>query len=127
MMMNNMDGYRRIGQVKKPRNFDYDRDLIIQDGMGAEKLVLADSAWCEPDCAPPSFDPGYMDTADVFKAFALDSSYHVLWTPQSGRPAEGSVVMPAGDYVAYFALTENKSWWRGVFLSENPLEFTISD
>jgi hypothetical protein len=65
------------------------------------------------------------DTADVFKAFALDSSYHVLWTFQSGRPAEGSVVMPAGDYVAYFALTENISWWRGVFLSENPLEFTI--
>ncbi len=50
------------------------------------------------------------DTADVFKAFALDSSYHVLWTPQSGRPAAGSVVMPAGGYVAYFALTENISW-----------------
>ncbi len=38
-----------------------------------------------------------------------------------------SVVMLAGDYVAYFALTENISWWRGVFLSENPLEFTISE
>jgi hypothetical protein len=30
-----------------------------------------------------------------------------------------------GDYMAYFALTENKSWWRGVFLSEQPLEFMI--
>ena len=67
------------------------------------------------------------DTAGTSQTFALDTSYHVLWTPQSGRPAEGSVVMSAGDYVAYFALTENISWWRGVFLSENPLEFTISD
>jgi hypothetical protein len=66
------------------------------------------------------------DTAGTSQTFALDTSYHVLWTPQSGRPAEGSVVMSAGDYVAYFALTENISWWRGVFLSENPLEFTIS-
>jgi hypothetical protein len=65
MMMNNMDGYRRYGQVKKPRNFNYDRDLIIHDGLGAEKLVLADSAWCEPNCAPPSSDPGYMDTSGV--------------------------------------------------------------
>jgi hypothetical protein len=222
MMMNNMDGDRRYGKVTKPRNFDYDRDLIIQDGLGAEKLFLANSAWCYPDCEPPSSDPRYMnttgvvfystlaqtfeglvvlsntvtlptpqplqikleglgsqstefwsneaigyigrwwdndgpggtannisdsdyeavkdthdvlgyvifdgfDTADVFKAFALDSSYHVLWIPQSGRPAEGSVVMPAGDYVAYFALTENISWWRGVFLNENPLEFTINE
>lgn len=204
--------------LKTAKPFDYDRDLVIQDGLGVEKLVLADSAWCEPDCEPPSSDTGYMDTtgvvfystlaqvfeglvvlsntvtpptpqplqikleglgsqsteflsneaigyigrwwdnntnanisdgeyerlkfaddvlgyvifdgfdtADVVKAFALDSSYHILWTPQSGRPAAGSVVMPAGDYVAYFALTENISWWRGVFLSENPLEFTISD
>jgi hypothetical protein len=222
MMMNNMDGYRKYGQVTKPKGFDYNEDLIIQDSLGAEKLVLADSAWCEPDCEPPSSDPGYMDTTGVvfysalaqtfegvvvlsntvtpatpqplqikleglgslsddadsnealgsigrwwdndgpggtannisdsnyeavkdthdvlgyvvfdgfdtagtLKAFALDTSYHVLWTPQSGRPAPGSVVMPAGDYVAYFALTENISWWRGVFLSENPLEFTISD
>lgn len=66
------------------------------------------------------------DTAGTSKTFALDSSYHVLWTPQSGRPAEGSVVMPARDYVAYFALTENIFRWRGVFLSEEPLEFTIS-
>jgi hypothetical protein len=66
---------------------------------------------------------GY-DTAGISKTFALDSSYHVLWTRQSDRPAAGSVVMPAGDYAAYFALTENISWWRGVFLSENPLEFT---
>ncbi len=66
------------------------------------------------------------DTASVSETFALDSSYHVLWTPQSDRPAAGSVVIPEGDYVAYFALTENISWWRGVFLSENPLEFTIS-
>jgi len=34
--------------------------------------------------------------------------------------------MEEGDYVAYFALTENLSKWRGVFLSENPLEFTIN-
>ncbi len=212
MMMNNMDGYRRYGQVKKPRNFDYDRDLIIQDGLAAEKLVLADSAWCEPDCDPPSSDPGYMDTTGVvfystlaqtfeglvvlsntvtpptaqplqikleglgslsddadsneaigsigrwwdnntsanisdsqyealkgtddvlgyvifdgfdtvgtLKTFALDFSYHTLWNPE-----RGPVVMEDGDYVAYFALTENISWWRAVFLSENPLEFTIS-
>ena len=221
MMMNNMDGSRRYGKVTKPGGFDYNEDLIIQDGLAAEKLVLADSAWCEPECEPPSADPGYMgttgvvfysslaetfegvvvlsntvtpptaqplqikleglgslsdhadsneaigsigrwwdndgpggtannisdsdyeavkdthdvlgyvvfdgfDTAGTSQTFALDSSYHILWTPQSGRPAAGSVVMPAGDYVAYFALTENISWWRGVFLSENPLEFAIS-
>ena len=67
---------------------------------------------------------GY-NTAGTLKGFVLDSSYHVLWTPQAGRPAPGSVVMPAGDYVAHFALTENISWWRGIFLSENPLVFTI--
>jgi hypothetical protein len=66
------------------------------------------------------------DTAGTSKTFALDSSYHTLWMPQSGRPAPGNVVMADGDYMAYFALTENDSWWRGVFLSENPLEFTIA-
>jgi hypothetical protein len=66
------------------------------------------------------------DTSTTSQSFALDSSYHTLWTPQSGRPALGSVVMTDGDYVAYFALTENITWWRGVFLSENPLEFTIA-
>ena len=216
IMMNNMDGDRRYGRVTKPRGFEYDEDLIIQDGLAVERLVLADSAWCEPDCEPPSSDSGYMgttgvvfysslaqtfegvvvlsntvtppspqplqikleglgslsddadsneaigyigrwwdndtnanipdsqyeplkgtddvlgyvifdgyDTAGTSKTFALDSSYHVLWTPQSGRPDPGHVIMPAGDYMAYFALTENISWWRGVFLSENPLEFMI--
>jgi len=65
------------------------------------------------------------DTDFTSKIFALDSSYHVLWTPQSGRPVPGDALMEGGDYVAYFALTENISWWRGVFLSENPLVFTI--
>jgi len=216
MLMNNMNGNRKYGKVVSPKGFDYDEDLIIEDGLGAEKLQLADDAWCVPNCAPPSLDPGYQGTtgivffstlADTFKGtvilsntvtpptpqplqiklegfgslsdfadsnekigyigrwwdndvnanisdsqyedvkddndvlgyvifdgfntagvsatFALDSSYHVLWTPQSGRPAPGSVVMPADDYVAYFALTENISWWRGVFSSENPLVFTI--
>jgi len=40
-------------------------------------------------------------------------------------PGVGDVVMKQIDYVAYFALTENLSWWRGVFVSENPLQFTI--
>lgn len=65
------------------------------------------------------------DTNTTTKEFSLDSSYHTLWTPQSGRPAPGSVDMDSGDYKAMFALTENAKWWRGVFLSENPLEFTI--
>ena len=60
------------------------------------------------------------DTATTHKTFALDYSYHVLYNPE-----RGPVTMEAGDYVAYFALTENISWWRGVFLSENPLVFTI--
>jgi len=221
MMMNNMNGDRKYGRVKRPRGFNYDEDLIIADGLAVERLVLADSAWCESSCEPPSSDSGYMDTtgvvfystvSDTFKSavvlsnivtpptpqplqikleglgsqsadptelwsneaigyigrwwnnttnaniysdiqyetlkgtddvlgyvifdgfdtdvtsttFALDSSYHVLWNPQSGRPGVGDVVMEPGDYVAYFALTENLSEWRGVFLSENPLEFTIN-
>lgn len=65
------------------------------------------------------------DTATTSQSFALDSSYHTLWTPQSGRPAPGTVVMTEGSYRAYFALTENITRWRGVFLSENPLEFTV--
>lgn len=216
MLMNDMTRNPKYGKVVSPKGFDYDEDLIIEDGLGVEKLSLADSAWCEPSCEPPSLDPGYQGTtgivfystlAETFKGivilsntvtpptpqplqiklegmgslssfadsnekigyigrwwdnndntnisdaqyeevkkthdvlgyvifdgfntagvsttFALDSSYHVLWTPQVGRPAPGSVVMPASDYVAYFALTENISWWRGVFLSENPLVFTI--
>jgi hypothetical protein len=192
--------------------------LIIKNGLGAEKLVLADDAWCVPYgwCAPPDEDPGYQgttgvvfyskvsdtfrgvvvlsqtvtpptpqplqiklegmgslsgyadsneklgyigrwwdnntnanisdsqyesvkgthnvlgyvvfdgfDTAGTSQTFALDSSYHTLWTPQPGRPTPGNVVMEGGDYVAYFALTENTKWWRGVFLSENPVKFTI--
>ena len=67
-----------------------------------------------------------LDTSGTSESFALDSSYHVLWTPQSGRPTPGSVVMPDGNYRAYFALTENESQWRGIFLSEHPLEFTIA-
>jgi len=213
MLMNDMTGNPKYGKVVSPKGFDYDGDMIIEDGLGAEKLVLADDAWCVPDCEPPFLDPGYQgttgvvfystlaetfkgtvvlsntvtpltpqplqikleglgsksiytdsnekigyigrwwdndvngniddtqyeavkdshdvlgyvifdgyDTASTSKTFALDSSYHVLWTPQPGL---GSVVMPADDYVAYFALTENTSWWRGVFLSENPLVFTI--
>ena len=27
--------------------------------------------------------------------------------------------------MAYFALTENIYWWRGIFVSEQPLEFMI--
>ena len=65
------------------------------------------------------------DTDFTSTTFALDSSYHVLWNTQSGRTGVGDVGMEEGDYVAYFALTENLFWWRGVFLSENPLEFTI--
>ena len=65
------------------------------------------------------------DTTTTTKAFALDSSYHTLWGPEPGRPAPGNVVMFDGNYKATFALTENVSLWRGVFLSENPLEFTI--
>ena len=66
------------------------------------------------------------DTDFTSTTFALGSSYHVLWNPQPGRLGVGDVGMEAGDYVAYFALTENLSWWRCVFLSENPLEFTIN-
>ncbi len=220
MMMNNMNGDRRYGRVIRPRRFNYDEDLIIADGLAAEHLILAESAWCEPSCEPPSSDPGYAGTtgvvfystvSDTFKGavvlsntvtppipqplqiklegmgslstdatelwsneaigyigrwwnnttnsnildeqyetlkgiddvlgyvifdgfdtdftsktFALDTSYHVLWTPQPGRPGPGDVIIEGGDYVAYFALTENLSKWRGVFLSENPLEFTIN-
>lgn len=224
MMMNNMDGSRRYGKVTKPRGFDYNEDLIIQDGLAAERLVLADSAWCVPLYQPPSADSGYagttgvvfystlaqtfegavvlsntvtppepqplqikleglgsqstdetefwsnetigyigrwwdndgsggdannisdseyeavktthdvlgyvvfdgFDTARTLKTFVLDSSYHVLWILQAGRPDPSDVIMPAGDYVTYFALTENISLWRGVFLSEKLLEFSIS-
>lgn len=222
MMMNDMIGMGKYGKVTQPKNFDYDEDLVISDGLAAEKLVLADNAWCVGitwlgGCDPPSEDPGYQGTMGVVfyqkvsdsfrgtvilsntvtpptpqplqiklegmgslsadaesnewlgyigrwwdntnetnlssdaqyeankasydilgyaifdgfntaltsKAFALDSSYHTLWTPQPGRPATGSVVMTAGNYKATFALTENERWWRGVFLSEHPLEFTI--
>jgi hypothetical protein len=222
MMMNDMNGHPRYGKVVKPKGFNYEEDLIIENGLGAEKLVLADSAWCVPDCEPPSNDSGYMgttgvvfystlsetfegtvvlsntvtppipqplqikleglgslsadlieyqsneaigyigrwwdndtnsnildsqydlvkddnevlgyvifdgfdttDTTDTSETFFLNSSYRVLWTPEPGRPALGNVVMEDGDYVAYFALTENISPWRGVFLSENSLEFRI--
>jgi hypothetical protein len=60
------------------------------------------------------------DTSTTYKTFALNHSYHVLWTDE-----RGAVSMPTGDYKAIFALTENTLWWRGVFLSENPVEFTI--
>ena len=43
-----------------------------------------------------------------------------------GRPSPGFVVIPDGGYRAHFALTENISQWRGIFLSEHPLEFTIA-
>jgi hypothetical protein len=66
------------------------------------------------------------NTATTSKTFALNSSYHTLWNPVSNRPAPGNVVMADGDYVANFALTENTYWWRGVFLSEHPLNFTIT-
>jgi hypothetical protein len=211
MLMNNMNGNRKYGKVVSPKGFDYDQDLIIEDGLGAERLILADDAWCVPSCEPPSSDPGYQgttgivfystlaetfkgivvlsntvtppipqplqikleglgsksvhaesnemigyigrwwdnddnanisdaqyesikdshdvlgyvifdgfDTASTYKTFALDYSYHVLYSPE-----RGPVAMEDGDYVANFALTENISWWRGVFLSENPLVFTI--
>ena len=55
-----------------------------------------------------------------FYSTDLEGFSGTLWNPE-----RGPVVMEEGDYVAYFALTENISWWRGVFLSENPLEFTI--
>lgn len=66
------------------------------------------------------------DPSSTFQTFALDSSFHTLAAPQSGRPAPGSVVMTDGDYVASFALTEDLLAWRGVFMSERPLEFTIA-
>lgn len=218
MMMNDMNGDPRYGKVVAPKkDFDYAEDLIIADGMGAEKLVLAEEAWCVPSCQPPSSDPGYQGTtgvvfykrvSDTFRgtvllsqqvdppgtqllqiklegmgslgddapsnewlgyigrwwdnnsnvnidddqyevvkdthnvlgyvifdyfdpatdshAFALDSSYHAAhWGGEPSRPSPGNVVMTDGDYKAYFALTEEVSWWRGVFLSENPVEFTI--
>ena len=218
MMMNDMTGDPRFGKVTQPKKgFDYDEDLVVENFLVAEKLVLADHAWCEPGCQPPSSDPGYQgtdgvvfyskvaetfegfvvlsntvtppipqplqiklegmgsqsadadsneklgyigrwwdnttnanifsdsqyeavkdtndvlgyvvfdgyDTALTSKTFSLDSSYHTLWGPQSGRPTPGNVVMADGDYTAYFALTENTKWWRGVFISENPVEFTI--
>ena len=59
MLMNNMNGNRKYGRVVSPKGFDYDENLIIEDGLGAEKLRLADDAWCVPDCIPPSSDPGY--------------------------------------------------------------------
>ncbi len=187
MLMNDMNGNPKYGKVVSPKAFDYDQDLIIEDGLGAEKLSLADSAWCEPSCEPPSSDPGYrgttsvvfystlaetfkgtvvlsntvtpptpqplqikleglgslsgysdsnemigyigrwwdnndntnisdtqyeavkythdvlgyvildgFNTAGVSTTFALNSSYHVLWTPQSGRPAAGFVVHAGG-------------------------------
>jgi len=219
MMMNDMTGEPRYGKVVQPKTFNYDRDLIVGDGLGAERLVLADHAWCVPSCQPPSSDPGYQwttgvvfyatvsdtfrggvvlsktvtpptpqplqiklegtgslgadptsneylgyigrwwdnntgsnisdstydtvknthnvlgyvvfdgfNTATTSQAFALDSSYHTLWDSESNhasRATPGNVVMADGQYVATFALTENDSWWRGVFLSENPVEFTI--
>jgi hypothetical protein len=30
----------------------------------------------------------------ISATFALDTSYHILWTPQSGRPGLGSVMYP---------------------------------
>jgi len=220
MMMNDMNGDPRYGKVVSPKDFDYNRDLIIGNGLAAEKLVLATEAWCVPYgwCQPPSADSGYagttgvvfyskvsdtfrgtvvlsqevtpptpqplqikleglgstgtdvlsnewigyigrwwdngptysgnitdaqygevgtidnvlgyvvfdgFDTAGVSKTFALDSSYHTLWDSEPGRLAPGQVAMTDGSYRAYFALTENTQWWRGVFLSQNPLEFTI--
>ena len=219
MMMNDMNGDPRYGKVVEPKSFDYSNDLIVTNGLAAEKLVLATTAWCGW-CQPPSADPGYQgttgvviyssvaetfqgvavlsktvtpptpqplqikleglgslgldpssnemigyigrwwdnntgsnisdsqyesmksihnvlgyvvfdgfDTAGVSKTFALDSSYHTLWDSESNhatRPTLGNVVMADGDYQAYFALTENNLWWRGVFLSQNPLEFTIT-
>ena len=60
------------------------------------------------------------DTGGTSKTVALDYSYHTLWTPE-----RGAVSMTVGDYKVNLALTENLTWWRGVFISENPLEFTI--
>lgn len=68
------------------------------------------------------------DTSTTEKTFSLNSSYHELWNSESIyaiRPTPGNVVMTDGDYKVSFALTENILWWRGVFMSENPLEFTI--
>jgi len=223
MLMNDMTGNPKYGKVTKPRGFNYDKDLIIENGLpyfevdpdnlAAEKLILADDAWCvaSGECEAPDDDPGYQgitgvvfystlaetfegtvvlsntvtpptpqplqikleglgslspyansneklgyigrwwnnntngnisdsqyedvkdihdvlgyvifdgfDTSGTSKTFALDYSYHVLYNPE-----RGSVTMEAGDYVAYFALTENIFKWRGIFLSENPLVFTI--
>jgi hypothetical protein len=218
VMFNDMIGHPKYGKVVQPKQFDYSKDLVISDGVGAEELVLAEDAWCvDPyGCDAPSQDPGYQgtkgvvfyskvaetfegvvvlsqtvtpptpqplqikleglgsrseyhesnealgyigrwwdndannnisdnqyetvkithdvlgyiifdgfDTAGTSRAFHLKSSYHTLWTPESGRPAPGEVVMADDTYRANFALTENLTWWRGVFLSENPLEFTI--
>lgn len=216
VMFNDMIGHPKYGKVVEPKQFDYDKDLVISNGLAAEKLVLADDAWCVPSCAASSDDPGYQDTRGVVfyskvsqtfqgvvvlsqivtpptsqplqikleglgsqsayancnealgyigrwwdntanenisdgkyrlvrtshnvlgyivfdgfdtlgtsTAFSLDSSYHTLWAPQPGRPAPGEVEMEDAGYRANFALTENISWWRGVLLSENPVEFTI--
>lgn len=222
MMMNDMIGDPTKGKVTQPTknefDFNYNQDLIITNGLAAEKLVLQTAAWCSPgSCQPPSSDPGYQgtkgvvfykkvsttfeglvllsktvtpptpqplqiklegmgsmgtdaesngklgyigrwwdnntnsnindaqyeavkdthnvlgyivfdgfDTSTTSKTFALNSSYHTLWTPEAGRPAPGSVVMANGPYKANFALTENTMWWRGVFMSEHPLQFTIA-
>ena len=48
MMMNDMTGDPRYGKVVQPKEFDYQKDLRIRKGLAAEKLVLADTAWCVP-------------------------------------------------------------------------------
>ena len=78
MMMNDMNGDRKYGRVVSPKRFDYDEDLIIEDGLGAEKLQLADDAWCIPSCDPPSSDPGYQGTTGiVFYSIPLKVSARV--------------------------------------------------
>ena len=52
MMMNDMNGDRRYGRVIRPRGFNYDEDLIIENGLAAERLLLADSAWCVQHATP---------------------------------------------------------------------------
>lgn len=60
------------------------------------------------------------DTGVTSQSFALDYSYHTLWGAE-----RGDVSMTPGDYRVNFALTENTWAYRGIFVSENPLEFTI--
>jgi hypothetical protein len=57
--------------------------------------------------------------------FYLDSSYHTDSNPQPGRPAPGEVIMPTGDYLVTFLLTEDSAPW-GTPLLKQDISFTVA-